>query len=786
MLGAIARGLVAGAALAPWLPAWPAMLLAPPLAAALARRLSPLASRLLVTLALVLPAAWWTAVRAPRPAPDDVATLAPRRVLRAEGELVGVPGGGATGWRADLRVHAAGGRPQGGLVAVRFPAGAPRPDPGRLYALSGRLARPSAARNPGGFDAAADAARRGVFATFRAEAAQGLGPAPGLAAAGRRAVDGVRRRLLGSLGTGLAPGHAALAGSLAIGAGAAPVAQATADRFRDAGLAHLLAASGAQVALLGGLALGLLRLLGASPGLAAAGAAPVLLLYLALTGAPPGMVRATIMGAIGLVAVASGRTAVPFSALWAAVAGMVLQDPTCVHDLGFQFSVLATYALLRLAAWQRETPLPGPGWAWAAALSPWACQIWVSPWQVAQFHVLPLAALPANWLAAPLAMALTPWGLAVAAVGLVAPRFAALANRLTALGLEGLGAIAATAAGIPGQLLVVPAPGPVALGLAYGALACGTTRPRLALTCAAAALVALHPPGPKPPLTVTFLDVGQGDAIAIRTPGGAWILVDGGLAGPWGDVGTAVVLPFLRRGGCREIALMVATHPHADHVGGLAAIARALPVREAWEAGPAPGQATSRAADGGPVAPLLAAWLTAGTPWRTPPEPLVWSQDGVRLEALKRPGRAASVNDASLVLRLTYGRFVALLAGDLEQAGEAALLGAARERLRADVLKVGHHGSHGATSRRWLQAVRPAVAVISAGAANVHGHPHPLTLARLAAARARLRRTDQAGAITLRTDGARYAVTAMRAPGVPEARCEAGRPGRSPTAARLR
>ncbi len=758
MLAVIALGLAAGTAAAPWLPAWPASVACVPAACWLASRVPalvgrPLLGRLIIGLALLLPAAWWADHLAPRPGHDDVATLAPRRFVRVEGELVGVPGSGTAGWRGDLRVARAAGRPASGLLAVRFPPGAGRPAPGHRYAFAGRLARPAGARNPGGFDAAAYQARRGVFATLRAEASRDVGPAAGPVAAGRRALDALRLRLLTGLAPGLSPAHAALAGSLAIGAGAAPVDAAVADRFRDAGLSHLLAASGAQVALLGGLAIAFLRCVGASPGRAAAGAAPVLALYLALTGAPPGMMRATVMGAIGLVALATGRSSVPFSALWAAITLMVILDPTCVHDLGFQFSVLATYALLRLAAWQPGLALPGPGWAWAAALSPVACQVWVAPWQIAQFNVFPLAALPANWLAAPLTMAITPWALGVACLGQLAPPAAAAANWLTARGLDGLVAIAAGATSVPGQLLAVPAPGTCAVALAYAALACGLRRPRLALLCAAAALIAAHPPGRPAQLTLTVLDVGQGDAIALRTPGGTWVLVDGGPAGPWGDVGAAVVLPFLRRGGCRRLDLMVATHPHADHVGGLTAIARALPVQAAWEAG--------QAGDRGPATPLLAAWLAAGTPWRTAADQPTWTRDGVTVEALHRPGRAASVNDGSLVLRVAYGRFVALLAGDLEAPGEAALLSAAPARLRADVLKVGHHGSRGATSTAWLAAIRPQVAVISAGVANTHGHPHAAALTRLRAAGAEVFRTDQGGALTITTDGAEFEVASL-------------------------
>jgi competence protein ComEC len=133
----------------------------------------------------------------------------------------------------------------------------------------------------------------------------------------------------------------------------------------------------------------------------------------------------------------------------------------------------------------------------------------------------------------------------------------------------------------------------------------------------------------------------------------------------------------------------------------------------------------------------------------------------VRLEAFPRAAGAAGPNDGSIVLRLTYGAFRAILPGDLEAGGEAALLAASGpDAWRADVLKVAHHGSRGASGPAWLAAVRPRLAVVSAGAGNVHGHPHPATLGRLAAAGAVVARTDRDGAITIRTDGRSYAFEA--------------------------
>jgi competence protein ComEC len=188
---------------------------------------------------------------------------------------------------------------------------------------------------------------------------------------------------------------------------------------------------------------------------------------------------------------------------------------------------------------------------------------------------------------------------------------------------------------------------------------------------------------------------------------------------------------------------MVATHAHMDHIGGLPSLASALPVKEAWDAGQDEVSV--------PQQQLLASWLTLGVPWRGPSANQQWEADGVRVEVLGPLRPKETVNDGSLVLKVTHGRFTAVLAGDLEAEGEAWLHKRYPD-LRADVLKVGHHGSRGATSAEWLQGLKPRLAIISVGARNVFGHPHPQTLGRLWRAGALVRRTDRDGAILVRSN----------------------------------
>jgi competence protein ComEC len=221
-----------------------------------------------------------------------------------------------------------------------------------------------------------------------------------------------------------------------------------------------------------------------------------------------------------------------------------------------------------------------------------------------------------------------------------------------------------------------------------------------------------------------------------------------------GDAGRATVVPYLRRRG-GELVAFVLTHPHADHVGGAATVLRALKPRAYYDAAFVGGGEPYRAS-------LVAA--KGGIPWRR-----VRPGDSLRVDdatvTFLAPDSAwtatlADPNDASTVLLIRVGSVRFLLTGDAERGEEAWLLNNAGERLRADVLKVAHHGSATGTTSAFLAAVRPRVAVISVGAANRYGHPHPATVRSLAAVGAQVLRTDRLGSIVVRTNGQRLVVEA--------------------------
>lgn len=286
------------------------------------------------------------------------------------------------------------------------------------------------------------------------------------------------------------------------------------------------------------------------------------------------------------------------------------------------------------------------------------------------------------------------------------------------------------------------------------------------LAAALLAVIVAHPFEPQTmggTLEMTAVDVSQGDSLLLVAPGGETMLIDGGglprINGktPRLDTGEGVVSPYLWSRGFRHLDIVALTHADQDHIGGLEAVLRNFTPRELW---------LSALPDHAPLQSLLQTARDVGVRVVCKSAGDRVALSGAMIEVLSphapRTGGKTDNND-SLVLRARYGRHAFLLTGDAERKAEYELT-ALPEALRADVLKLGHHGSRTSTTAEFLDAVQPAIAVISAGQDNQFRHPHDEVLARLAERGVRVLRTDQQGMVTVRTDGARIRAETQRWP----------------------
>ena len=249
-------------------------------------------------------------------------------------------------------------------------------------------------------------------------------------------------------------------------------------------------------------------------------------------------------------------------------------------------------------------------------------------------------------------------------------------------------------------------------------------------------------PGALDKLEVHFVDVGQGDAILLRAPDAA-VLVDGG------EMNSGVV-PYLQRWGIQRLDVVVATHPHADHIGGLVDVLREIPVDRVVTNGQTHSTRTyERFLDAIADANVEYVEVVRGDDIRV---------GSLTLDVLHPDSLTDSLNDGSVVLRLTHGNVSFLLTGDIEKRAEANLVSSGLE-LSAQILKVPRHASTSSSSNPFLQRVRPEVAIYSAGVDNRYGHPHRETLEALATIGAQILGTNVHGTIVVITDGETYEVS---------------------------
>lgn len=635
--------------------------------------------------------------------------------------------------------------------------------PGDLLELTARLGAPRNFRNPGAFDYRAYLRARGIPLVGTIKSLRLVRSVPGerrgifdLLPRVRRAIVARLRRAAGPSG-GAAPSFLA---ALLIGERDDLPPELEEPLIR-AGVYHIIALSGLNVGLAAFVASLLLRALPMREGRRRGLVALSVVLYWAVARDSGSIGRAALMALLHLGGTACERRVSGVGTVAAAAILILLVNPAWLADAGFQLTFAATLGILLLAPRRRGPPRRRGAIAWEWIASSWrvsaAALAGTALISARHFQAMTPAALVANLFAVPIAAFLL---LLAMAIVLIDPVLPGIAGSLTALasGLIGWLVTLAGAVSRPAILsfhVVPPASGSVLWGLAALVVA-GATRGWRRATAAALLAVSLavtagagRAPRPTGRLEVTVLDVGQGDAILVRLPSGTTVLIDaGGFSRPGLDVGRMVVAPALRAMGLLRIDILAVTHAHQDHLGGAAAVLRDLAPRALWLGRMPAGSSAVRALED-----LAGARGVAVVRPRRGARILV---GGAGVEVLNpAPGTSvpgAPANDDSLVLRILYRGRGVLLTGDMESALESVLIGEGRE-VRADLLKVGHHGSRTSTATAFLEQVGARIGVISVGATNPWRHPDPEVIERLRGAGVRLYRTDKDGAVTFVTDG---------------------------------
>lgn len=552
-----------------------------------------------------------------------------------------------------------------------------------------------------------------------------------------------------------------------------------ADDFRSTGMTHIIAISGFNIAILIAILMGLTAAwLPQRPAIIVSISGIVF--YTIMVGADASVVRAAIMGSVYLIAARwMGRPNFAYASLFLAGWLMTLIRPFTLWDVGFQLSFTATlglmlYAdpitqwtrrqLLRLA--DRQTVQKIMAVISEAILITLAAQILTLPLMMGYFQQISFISLPANAMILPAQPGVMIWGGLATLIGMISPVLAQPVAWVAWLFLTYTISLVRMFARVPGAAVPVHVSW-TAVILLYVFIGAATwlamqppekrtrwtavfrqnitQKAALALTAVAALLTIAWSGGQTDgKLHITFFDVGQGDATFIQTPSGRQILVDGGMYASILSDQLGQQMPFWDK----EIDLVVATHPDADHVSGLAELFGRYHVPTLITDGEGLGES-----------PIYDAVLQAAAQNGTKIQRAVAGEvieigDGVRLEIV-HPGETLNEdnrNQNSVSMRLVYGDFTYLFTGDAEQEAEQTMLANGRP-LSAVVFKAGHHGSNSSSSAPFLQAVQPQLIIVSAGKDNKFGHPHPDMLQRAEDIGAAVLRTDELGTIEVITDG---------------------------------
>lgn len=644
---------------------------------------------------------------------------------------------------------------------------------GREVEISGQINVPKGRRNPGGFDYRRYLAGKGISAAIFATGNSihvGENYSPNVLV---KTGFFLRNSIVDVINRSLPPQQAGLLNGMLIGyrEGLSTEVQ---NAFSDAGLSHIMAVSGANVAFIVAPLVFMFRRLRIRQKIANISIIGVLMLFVFITGFSPSVMRAVIMAVIILAGRMIRREAEVITSISLAAVLMLIYNPFTFFDIGFQLSFAATLSLVLF--YKNIKKMLNcrfiPGFITELLAVTLAAQVGVIPITALYFNKISIISLFSNLAVVPVVELITLLGSAMALLGQISIVFSQVIGYVNSTFLSFVLYVSKTSASMPFAVVKAVTP-PIAFIVIYYFLAMfflwykplskvrlkpvyyGTAFAGILL---AACLYMIIPRG----LEVVFIDVGEGDSTFIKTYSGRTVLIDGGGSiskggkepdGP--NVGDTTVIPFLLDYGVTSLDLVVATHGHDDHIQGL------IPVLKSFKAG---NLVMPDIAEKKELKPLIAIAEAKGVLIRA-----CTSGDRIRLDDrtyfdVLNPdsnpaGNKISLNNSSLVLKLHYKTTSILFSGDVEQETENFLL-ESKSDIKADILKVAHHGSGNSTTPAFIDRVQPGAAVISVGKNNF-GHPSKKVLETLKSKDVRLFRTDEDGAVILKSNGERISISKM-------------------------
>jgi len=646
---------------------------------------------------------------------------------------------------------------------------------GQRVFLRGYLSQPPGKRNPGEFDYRAYLARRNISAVFylvQNERVQILSEKRGVFF-WTGLIASLRERLSLQITHHLGQTEEAfLLKGLLLGQ-RGQIDPAIQQRFARTGVIHVLAVSGLHVGFILLLLMGMFSLLHLPETPRTILVIFALIVYAALTGGKPPVIRAVFMAAIILLGYLLQRRTAVLNSLAVAALVLLMVNPFMLFDAGFQLSFLAVLGIVlfysRILAFFRFVPRNRLQRFWGTKLLPllivsFTAQLGTLPLTLYYFHRLPTYSLLANLVVIPLVFVSVALGFALISLGPIWPflgsvlavpvkylltcliQFVTFFSRLPGSSIESFGHFSlwylAAYFILLGMIWFADNPRRVrqlSLGLIFLLLVWTGTD------------VLLHL---QPTLKVTFLDVGQGDGSVVEFPDGHFLMIDAGPRTKSFDAGARLVFPYLRYEHCSRLDAMMISHPHEDHIGGAPFLLAHLAVEEIWDNGDSLDRPIYRLYRNSirrkkiPLRAVLAGfhrlnWHGASIWIFYPITP------SHQIGHADPPDRE---NNHSVVAKIRFGSRSFLFTGDIEQPVERQLLPFGT-LLKSDVLKIPHHGSQTSSTLAFLKAVHPRYAVISVGAHNRFHQPSPEILYRLKRLNIQTLRTDREGAIIFSTDG---------------------------------